>query len=333
MKKFLVAFLSVLFGVFETSYAQSTLLASLNHNGEITVFYGATALREAHAAATHGDVISLSSGSFLSVDIEKAVTIRGAGMELDSVRNIEPTIITKDFKITIPDGVQQRLVLEGIYSDFTIRNEGVLISPQFMKCRFNYLNDGAQSNKCMKDAQFIHCRIAGNFSSHGYFTATFVNCVISAATIWYSNIHNCIIGRTDALTNCYVTNSIFFNKSKDRPSFYLDKSVSAYNCVSVPHDAFSSYKNNYTNTYTTTYEEIFKTFNNEDLKFDSENFELTDEAKTKFLGIDGTQVGIYGGNLPFSSIPTNPQIIKCNVAGKSTADGKLSIDVEVKSAE
>lgn len=61
--------------------------------------------------------------------------------------------------------------------------------------------------------------------------------------------------------------------------------------------------------------------------------ELTDEAKTTYLGMDGKEVGLYGGNLPYDENPSNPQITKCNVAAKSTADGKLSVDIEVKGAE
>ncbi len=57
-------------------------------------------------------------------------------------------------------------------------------------------------------------------------------------------------------------------------------------------------------------------------------YQLTDDAK-KYLGSDGTEVGIYGGSLPFDPTPTNPQIVKFNVAPKTTADGKLSIDIEV----
>jgi hypothetical protein len=64
-----------------------------------------------------------------------------------------------------------------------------------------------------------------------------------------------------------------------------------------------------------------------------ETYELTDEAKTKYLGDDGKELGIYGGNLPFTPNPTNPKITKFNVASKSTADGKLSVDIEVKAAE
>ena len=66
---------------------------------------------------------------------------------------------------------------------------------------------------------------------------------------------------------------------------------------------------------------------------DDNDYKLTDEAKAIMKGTDGTEVGIYGGSLPYDPTPTNPQISKFNVAAKTTADGKLSVDIEVKSAE
>lgn len=66
---------------------------------------------------------------------------------------------------------------------------------------------------------------------------------------------------------------------------------------------------------------------------DDKDYKLTDEAKAIMKGTDGTEVGIYGGSLPYDPTPTNPQISKFNVAAKTTADGKLSVDIEVKSAE
>ena len=84
----------------------------------------------------------------------------------------------------------------------------------------------------------------------------------------------------------------------------------------------------------TEYATLFKTYPGGSLeKLDSEDFQLTDAAKTQCLGTDGTEVGIYGGSLPFDPTPSNPQITKCNVAAKSTADGKLSVDIEVNAAE
>lgn len=66
---------------------------------------------------------------------------------------------------------------------------------------------------------------------------------------------------------------------------------------------------------------------------DDNDYKLTEEAKAIMKGTDGTEVGIYGGSLPYDPTPTNPQISKFNVAAKTTADGKLSVDIEVKSAE
>ena len=62
-------------------------------------------------------------------------------------------------------------------------------------------------------------------------------------------------------------------------------------------------------------------------------YELTDEAKSEYVGIDGMEIGIYGGNIPYDTRILSPQITKCKVAAKTTADGKLSVDIEVKAAE
>ena len=77
------------------------------------------------------------------------------------------------------------------------------------------------------------------------------------------------------------------------------------------------------------YTAVFKTL--KDVKNPTliETFELTDAAKTTYLGDDGTQVGIYGGVSPFTLEPTNPQVTKFIVS--STTEGsqlKVKINVE-----
>ena len=86
-----------------------------------------------------------------------------------------------------------------------------------------------------------------------------------------------------------------------------------------------------TNTMASSLSDIFKTYTGG--YSDTETFELTDAAKAKYLGDDGTQVGIHGGSVPYTPITMKPKITKCNVASKSTADGKLSVDIEVTGAE
>lgn len=110
----------------------------------------------------------------------------------------------------------------------------------------------------------------------------------------------------------------------------LSSSAVAYNCIGIGYNIIFKNIPNTTNKIK-NFADVFKTYRG--TYNDDENFELTENAKTNFKGIDGTEIGIYGGNMPYSTTPTNPQITKCNVAAKSTADGKLSVDITVNGAE
>jgi len=335
MKKLLLSIVATSVAV--VSFAQSSMLATLSHGGEISTYYGASALREAMDAAIDGDIITLSSGAFVSIDITKAVTIRGAGMGIDNLSKSEPTIISGDFNINIPAESTGKLTMEGIYHNHNMFYEN-LESPTFIKCRFKHI-DGA-GNTHLKNATFIHCKIADYFRLFGNGSASLVNCVISgpgcvSSTSSNYEFTNCIIC-TDRIDN--INASTFKNciiKNTDGGSDMASSCV-AYNCLALKRDndenddIFRNMPNN-TNKVATI-EEVMKTYRGDNFT-DDERFELTDEAKTKYIGIDGTQVGIYGGNMPFNTTPTNPQITKCNVAAKSTADGKLSVDITVGSAD
>ena len=312
--------------------AQSSLLATLNHEGTISTFYGATALQKAHAAAENGDVITLSSGTFLSVDITKAVTLRGAGMVLDAATQTEPTVLANDFKITIADDVTERLTIEGVYS-----NQAVIIeklkNAMFLKDRMRYINI-LGSGYYGKDLTFIHCRIAerysGNDNSNN--SATFQNCIVSYITGYNYIFHNSIIRGYDdgSMTLCYNSeykNCIIAggldNDATGTSTYYnnLFIGAEARRLKDIP---------NSTNVIVNREDDKIKNL----LTYSDDNdYKLTDEAKAIMKGSDGTEVGLYGGSLPYDPTPTNPQISKFNVAAKTTADGKLSVDIEVKSAE
>lgn len=102
-------------------------------------------------------------------------------------------------------------------------------------------------------------------------------------------------------------------------------SVSLYNNVSNA-DSLCFNASNTTNKVAAE-TAFFKTFTGS--YNDMETFELTEEAKTKYLGNDDTQIGIYGGTVPFDSTPSNPQIKSLQVASKPV-DGKLKVQVELK---
>ena len=316
-------------------FAQGSLLATLNHEGTISTFYGSQAWKNAHDAAANGDVITLSSGTFVAVNITKAITVRGAGMGIDSTAVSEPTVITGDFTINIAEPGSNRLTLEGIYSNHTIYYTNV-VNPLFLKCRlkkvsYNYAED------VLKDASFIHCRIAEVFNLGTNSSASCVNSVIQApyslsnSTSNFEFINCCLIGDMGFAYSSSFKNCII---SDNENGHYINSSCTAYNCICLTANNYFRNITNATNKSLTEYATLFKTYTGAALdNLDSETFELTDAAKAQYLGAEGTEVGIYGGNLPFDPTPSNPQITKCNVAAKSTADGKLSVDIEVNAAE
>lgn len=328
MKKFIVLFVAVMAMFATTAKAQSSLLATLNHEGTISTFYGTNALQQAHAAAANGDVITLSSGTFQSVNITKAVTLRGAGMALDAATQTEPTVLANEFSINIPDETTQRLTIEGIYTNQTV-TINKLKNAMFLKDRFRYFS--LPSSGYGKDLTFIHCRITekyyGNNDSNN--SAVFQNCLVRGMVGDNYIFNNCLFSADTNGSNSHCGNSEYRN-------CIILNSISTYSTSTYYNNLYcilSGYSFNVTNN---TNVKVAK--DNEAIKnlfgySDDNEYKLTEAAKALIKGSDGTEVGIYGGSLPYDPTPTNPQISKFNVAAKTTADGKLSVDIEVKSAE
>lgn len=318
-------------------HSQSSLVATLNHNGEISTFYGATALQEAHEASQHGDAITLSSGTFTAVNITKALTIRGAGMQVDSIAQILPTIISGNFRIGIPANIDQHLTMEGLYNNNTI-NVDSLNDASFLKCRFSSVScDSRQRSR--RNLTFVHCEILkGLVLSTSNTLATCVNCYVYHPST-YSNsavssnfdFLNCVL-----VLNNNVYNSSFVNCfiSTTSSNIALSSTNSALCCLGKNENGsnmFSSVSGTTNTNFTGEWGTLFKTYTG--TYSDDETFELTDAAKVLYRGNDVKQIGMYGGNVPFNPNTTNPRIVKCNVASESTADGKLSVDIEVSAAK
>lgn len=322
------------------SFAQQQL-ATLNHNDSITVYYGATALQQAHSAAVNGDIITLSPGAFQSVDITKAITLRGAGMYPDTVAGTAPTTLIGDFTLTVENDSLHNLYLEGLACTNTM-NYSKVYNPRFVKCLFRTVQP--TSSNTMRDAMFMNCimdkfynRFSNNAASNGYAQNTmFVNSVISNLDYCGSpSLINCVAKVIPLELNSggvSVRNSILYSDS-----YYTDATnvYNVYNSIGI--GTGNSIRNYFITTGTqnhqilnyNNFESVFKTFRGSIA--DGADFQLLDTIATSFLGTDGTQVGIYGGIMPFDPSVRNPLIKKCNVASRSTADGKLAVDIEIVS--
>ena len=315
-------------------FAQNTLVATLTHGNEISMFYGTYALQQANRAAQSGDVINLSGGSFQATNITKGISLRGTGID-----DVNPTYIINDFEINIPSSDTCRLSMEGIRCTGNINMGGTFNRPYFVKSKFHhvYFND----NSSIKNALFANCKITDS-TLYGSSTVQFINSYVSgfySSSATASSFVNCVISsynmhlehvEVSQLYNCIIVSG----KSTRDFDYSLPSTTTATNCVSIGYK--SPFSQNPANTKNkaigyTEYNKVFKDFTGS--YSDIQTFELTDEAKTEYLGNDGTEVGMHGGIMPYSSTPSYPQITKMNVANKTTADGKLSVEIEVSAVE
>lgn len=304
-------------------------VATLQHGEEMSAFYGPSALIEANNAAEDGDIITLSSGTFNFKNnvITKAITIHGAGCVSD-ILGITPTIVSGECSIDVPNDTDY-LVIEGVSFQNQIRYYSVLHYAKFIKCNVSDLNETNIGYHMGNDVQFINCYIGSAGINSVNNCVSMINCVVNALyhthynsesdyiNIYNSviceipsyntdiNLYNCIVGtRNDAqITNSYAYNCIEIGS-------VFSNSVYANDCMSVD-----------------SYSDVFESFDGT-FSFDAD-VHLKEEIATSFLGNDGSQVGIYGGMMPYNPRPSYLILNRCNVAGQSTIDGKLSVDIEI----
>ncbi len=324
MKHLFLVFVS-LFATLFVSKAQSVQVATLSHDGTITSYTGTDGFKNAYQNAVDGDVITLSAGSFSVPNIEKRITIRGAGMGVkvnDSDPYIEPTYLFGSFSIIADGSSENRLKLEGIVSEGATVSLCGVSNALFSKCKFEKL-DYSTNKGGFTNVTFINCVLSGslcyNMTSNMY--GCYLKDLYARSSGSLHNMTNCIIETTTSsgnYDNCVIKNSIYLNSYKSQGNL-AQSYHSIWSGICPTNTDFYKSLEAHNNSIVPDEMSLFK---------EGTFYQLTDEAK-QFLGSDGTEVGIYGGSIPFDPTPTNPQITRFNVAPKTTADGKLSVDIEV----
>ena len=349
MKKIITLFAVILFGT--AAIAQQlhiTQFATLTHNDTVTgVWYGAGALNSAYNSAVAGDVITLSPGDFNAVTrLNKDITIRGAGMQFDSIAQTSPSYINGRFSIEVNSGT---LKMEGVYctADWVVYRTAY--SPQFKKCRFVSLRRPYNNYGGLNNPIFTNCIIGTWDGSSKAVNAMFINSAIlnsmsgtggmvydgyTNPSDWYYSTstafgvssdvyYNCIIGIPPSLTDNKrnIINCITYSTNTGQGT-----AANVYNTVGIT-DSTDFYANraDHNNSNVHGFESIFKTFRG--TYTDGETFELTPQAAANYLGSDSTQVGIYGGSTPYNPKATDMRIQKYAVGFYSDQNGQLQINV------
>lgn len=366
MKK-IITTISTLIILFSKVTAQDLQVVTLDKAGEMFSFYGGDAFVQAMEKADHGDIVTLSTGTFNSCDITKAVKIYGQG------HNNPGTKIAGKFNIAI-DSTDNKpnsgLYVEGIE---TVSGDGIyasevyvskyLMDAEFRNCKISdFTFSGTQSTDVTIRECIIRWFYPGNCnnmcilnsgvdyiwgSNNANSTLYLLNCVVLASIDkLYSTWRNCIIGecwKTNE-SGSFVTRVENGYKEYHQPGYFPKMSsfhycVYGYNSMHISSSSVLSTsmlaQSDFVEHSTRLNESIDNHVNNlfVDNKVGEGNYVLTDEAQTIYLGSDSTQVGVYGGN-GFHSAPTIPKVIYKNIATK-TIDNKLkaNIIIDIKSNE
>lgn len=315
-------------------------VAVLSHGEDVKAFYGERAYQQAMAEANHGDVITLSSGIFEAVRIDKAVTVRGAGMENDPVTGSGATHVNGDYAVGI-DHAERKLVIEGICFNGSMHvwGDGCLDYVLFNKCKFT--RDAFQGALWTADSVMVKCvltncktyRITNNQPSLEAY-----NSYIGQAV--QGHFYNCVLGfggsgHGDDFKNCHVYNSVAlatghvyflekynvsFSNSIIAGTYDFDGDGNGVNMAyfhfDCPSNGVKLVEEQHQNMFTISdYDWIYK----KRIDFD---FLLADKY-------NNDDIGMYGGVTPYSPILNVPTITSFKVDRESDKKGILGVEVEV----
>jgi len=338
-KVFLVAMLCSLFmGV----QAQNPI-ATLEHAGATSVFYGITAFNDAYNASVNGDEVYLSAGYFYApAAIAKGIKVYGSGHFPDSANVAKRTTISAG--LTINKGADS-LRLEGLYIDGDINYDGSnsvdyvkVLRSRVGNIEFRTNSAGAAKDYC----SYEECYIDGDLNFSYYGTSLLLSKNIFFKQFYYisngalieKNILLCASDVFNSVSGSLIRDNIIFSTNPYSKTIYGNNSTgNSFNNNLLVMANPSWNKNTQINNYSgITQANIFVNQAGNAIDY-SHDYHLKNPAT--YIGTDGTQVGLYGGLIPFKDggIPSNPQITSKSVDTKTDANGNLKINFTVKAQD
>lgn len=346
MKKFIVI-LSVFAATMAQAQKTDAPMATLQHGDQTKVFIGQNAFIEAYnAAADSADVITLSSGYFnVPSNIKKSVSIYGAGMEDDSITGIKATVLSGSLKFipgdkTDDDGNTQvgavhvnGVHLEGLYLNygsisFSKNGNIAMYGLNVVKCKFSTFSSSIPVyDIVIRQSKFNYGSCSNDvvnlLISNSYFTNQFI-----LPTSGYKNVqmdHCVYLAEYYAYTDrnpfngiALVTNSVLYSE--------LYTGSTARNNIFVGQSsAGSDIQDAETNWFGLKNAGVWAADGEDGSYAASKTFEL--KYPSKYVGTDGTEVGLHGGLYPWNKVPCTPRITKSEIDATTSVDGKLKVSI------
>lgn len=321
MKKYL--FMAVCFIMMSMTASAVTInKALLDHNGEVTLFDG-DKLQDAINAASDGDIIYLTLGTFKPFDVTKKITIRGTG---------ETSVIDGNVNISIPNNpVLDNPVLETLAVSGSVTVNNAVSNFIMRQCK---ITSGFNVNAKVAKGTIERCQI-GLMSFTGtiqdltidrcnIFNGLALSSTIESMTVINTQIKN-LSANSGATNNTTFVNCNLYFSSGLNFSATIINSIVTY-AVSGDKTLNSTvFVNSLINTYNLSLGTSSVCQDCYIVSTSSSNLNTSTSSlqNNGYLGTDGTVVGIYGGNTPYDDNMLVPSVPK-------VTSSDLQLDMEQK---
>ncbi len=315
---------------------------ALHTSSGVQIFNGIDAFTSAHNAASNGDTIYLSGGTFNAPSaITKKLYIYGAGHYNDSTQVTGKTFIKGDLTLREnTDGIH----IEGI--DFT--NSFILafnihdtvnnINIAYSKISGS-LSLGSNANTYSNNFLLLNSVVVGGIDFTHSTNAAVLNSIIQGKIdnsnrvnyenniLFYSypsaqgSYYYTINGNNNIIkNNIFFTNQAYTGVNGDGNQLYNNLFTSSNPNFGSSSTAIGNYTGiSVNNIFVSNTLYVFDYASDYHLKYPD-----------TYTGTDDTEVGIYGGTYPYKegAVPSNPHFQYQNIGSASTSDGKLHIDIK-----
>ena len=306
MKKYILI-IALILGIDVEAFADSVIF--LEHNGSMTSFK-AENINDALEAASNGDVLYLSEGTYPGFTISKQISIKGVG---------PLTVIDGDIEINNSDNVKLTGIFIGYLDMHFFKVKSPVSDLRISQCKII----GTSFNAITENSQIDRCNItSGTYSYEGLvvggtysetITTDGVNYTYNYPYIKGLTVSNCIVNKylqiksvysNVTLINCYI-DAILRENSNPYGITFINSIINSNSA----NPLFRKYKMINTavdfNGKTLDDSEIIDCYDVTISDYSLEN--LTDN---NYFGTDKTVIGPYGGNTPYTLVPAVPRVTK-----------------------
>ena len=311
---------------------------SLEHNGTTTIYVGNSAFVQAFTAAVDGDFIYLPGGTFEVPSFDKKVTIIGAGVFPNATTTTGKTFING--VITFFDNADG-LTLEGVEvsGSLNFANNHSINNVVIKRCVINGDVNFSGNLLNATNFSFIENVLRGSLNLPNLETGLFSNNIIqgvvrdSSGNMFQNNIflHNdCgYYGNVALITgnNNTFQNNIF-NRQCDN---FVGGTGNRFlkNIFVMTASSFGTTPTLTDNYMNVSYPTVFVNQTGGTFEY-NQDYHL--QTPATYLGMDGSEVGVFGGQFPFKTqlIPENPHISVKNINPTTNSSGELQVEIKAE---